>query len=96
MKTVLRLLSFSVPIGILLCIIGQMVVANQMIVLANRLGQVNRRIDELTVQNEYLEKRLTDSSSIQRVNEQAKKLGFVDATQYLAFDEESYPVAIKR
>lgn len=96
MRLFFRLLYIGVPVSIFLSVVGQMIVANQMIVLGNKLAVMNRRIDELHGQNDYLKKRISQTTSIQRVAMQAKQMGFIDANSYIAFDSESFPIAIKR
>ncbi len=96
MKLFFRYLYGFVSVGIVLCIIAQMVISNQMIIYGNKLGQVNQRIDELQDQNNFLEKKLVEQQSVQRISTEAKRLGFVEPSTYLAFSSDSFPIAIKR
>lgn len=96
MKLFFRYLYVIVPVAVIICVIAQMVISNQMIVYGNTLGQINRRIDELTEQNQYLKQRLVEQQSIKRISDESKRLGFVEATSYQAFTSDSYPIAIKR
>lgn len=96
MKVFFRYLYIAVPIAIIVCVIGQMVISNQMIVYGNELGRINRRIAELEEQNSYLNQKLVEQQAIQRISLEAKRLGLVESTSYMAFTSDSYPVAIKR
>lgn len=73
-----------------------MVVANEMIVLSGQLHSIDTRIAELEEQNTYLRQHVVTLSSIKRVSEHAEALGFVHATNVIAFTEDSFPVAVKR
>ncbi len=96
MKQSLRLLFILIPVGIFACVLIQMVVANEMIVLSNKLHRIDKRIVELEEQNTYLKQKVVTLSSIKRVSENAESLGFVHPSQVIAFTEDSFPVAIKR
>lgn len=96
MKQLFRYLYIIVPIGIIVCVVGQMIISNQMIVYGNELGRINRRISELQEQNTVLEKRIVELKSMQRISKAAKQSGFVEASSYMAFTSDSFPVAIKR
>jgi cell division protein FtsL len=96
MKNVIRTLFVILPIAIVISLFVQMVVANQMIVLGDRLNRTERRISELEEQNDYLNRSLNTLSSITRVQTQAKGMGFKEPTSYIAFDPSLQPVALKR
>ncbi len=96
MKVFFRYLYIGIPIAIVVCVIAQMVISNQMIVYGNEMGRISRRMSELQEQNDFLEKKLVQQQSIQRISAIAKRSGFVEATSYVAFTSDSYPVAIKR
>jgi cell division protein FtsL len=96
MKQSLRLLFILIPVGIFACLLIQMIVANEMIVMSDRLHKVDKRISELEEQNTYLRQQVVTLSAIKRVSEQAEVLGFVHPTNVIAFTEDSFPVAIKR
>lgn len=96
MITVLRYLYVIIPIFIVVSVVGQMVVSNQMIVYGTELSAINRRIAEIEEQNVYLRKLLVQQHSIARISEEAKKAGFTEASTYLAFTSDSFPVAIRR
>lgn len=96
MKLVVRTLFVLLPIGIIGFLLLQMVIANEMIVLGDRLARTESRIGDLEEQNEYLKRSLTALSSIQRVQTQAKMMGFTEPTSYIAFDQGLLPVALKR
>lgn len=92
----LRFLFLIVPIGIFVCVLLQMVTANEMIVVSSNLSNINRRISELEQQNTYLRQQVVQLSSIHRVSKEAKVMGMVDAKQVIAFTEDSFPIAIRR
>lgn len=96
MKQILILAISMLVISVVFTVFAHMIVANQMIVYGNQLGLLNRRISELKEQNTYLANQITENSSISRISELAKKYGFVEANNYLAFDKDSFPIAIKR
>jgi hypothetical protein len=96
MKIVIRTLFVLLPIGIVGFLLLQMVIANEMIVLGDRLARTESRILELEEQNEFLKRSLTSLSSIQRVQREAKAMGFIEPTSYIAFDQGLLPVALKR
>jgi hypothetical protein len=96
MKFVIRSLFILLPIGIVGFLLLQMVIANEMIVIGDRLARTETRIAELEEQNEYLKRSLTALSSIQRVQIEAKLMGFVEPSSYIAFDQGLLPVALKR
>lgn len=96
MKQYIRLLFVIIPIGIFVCVLIQMVVANEMIVSSNKLRKTDNRIAELEEQNTYLKQQVVSLSSIKRVSEQAQAIGFVHASNVVAFTEDSFPVAIRR
>jgi cell division protein FtsL len=96
MKHIFLFASSMLVLSLFFTVFAHMIVANQMIVYGNDLGLINQRINELTEQNTYLSKQITKNSSIKRIAENAKLYGFVETTNYLAFDQDSYPIAIKR
>lgn len=96
MKIILRVLLVTVPIALFICVVAQMVIANETMVLGNKLKLVDKRITELKEQNDVLNRRVSELSSISRISTLAEKQGFVGAKNFIAFDTEQYPVAFKR
>jgi hypothetical protein len=96
MKFVFRTLFILLPMGIVGFLMLQMVIANEMIVIGDRLAQTETRISQLEEQNEYLKRSLTALSSIKRVQTEAKSMGFIEPMSYIAFDQGLLPVALKR
>lgn len=96
MKQSIRFLLLSLPVVIFVCVLTQMIVANEMIVVSNRLHTVEKRLAEIEEQNTYLRQQVVQLSSITRVSKEAELLGFVDAKHVVAFTNESFPVAIRR
>lgn len=96
MRTYLRLLIVGIPLGIFVCLLTQLVVANEMVVQSNKLHLINKRIAELEEQNAYMKQQIVTLSSIQRVSEQADSLGYIDTTNVVAFTADSFPVALNR
>jgi cell division protein FtsL len=96
MKTPLRILFVIIPIGIIVCFFAQMIVANEMIIISNNLRMVEKRIAEVEQQNTYIRQQVVTLSSIKRVSDEAEKMGFIPASNVIAFSEDSFPVAIKR
>lgn len=96
MKNVIRTVFMILPIAIVVSMLVQMVVANEMIVLGNRLSLTEQRILELEEQNDTLSRSVNALSSIQRVQTLAKAMGFKEPTSYIAFDSSLQPMALKQ
>jgi len=96
MKKILRTLFVILPIALVISVLVQMVVANEMIVLGNKLNGTENRITELEGENDYLQRSLNTLSSITRVQTLAKAMGFAEPTAYIAFDSSMLPMALKQ
>jgi cell division protein FtsL len=96
MRVFFRYLYIAVPLGIMICILAQLVISNQMIIYSNDLRRITLRVEELEEQNAVLKRMLVEQQSMRRIAQEAKKRGFVEATSYIAFTSDSFPVAIKR
>lgn len=96
MKIIIRALFYSLPLCIGITMIIQMVVANELAVLGNRVAHLETRSRELKEQNEVLTQYLAQLSSIRRVETQARAMGMKEGNSFIAFDSNYFPVALKR
>lgn len=96
MKQLPYIILLFVPVGLFSLWLLQMIVANEMIVRGMQLSRIERRINELTEQNQELSRYVAQAASIRRIELEARNDGFSEPKDYIAFDEHAYSVAFKR
>lgn len=90
-RFVLRLL----PLGILLCIVFEIVISNDLVLLGKSVQELDGEREKLVRENEVLAAQVAEQSSMVTIEHRAKELGFVQPKEIISIRPDSMAVALQ-
>ena len=90
-RFILRLL----PLGILVCIVLEIVISNDLVLLGQGVQRLDGEREKLVRENEVLAQQVAEHSSMVTIEHNAKELGFVRPKEIITIRPNSMAVALQ-